>query len=196
MVNEQELILRARRGNRQAFAELVKAYQQRIFLTVLRLIGNEEEAKELTQDAFISAYQAIKGFRLHSGFYTWLYRIALNLSYHRLRSSQFKLIRKTKSLEEPISPEEGKLIKDFTPSQTPDAYQTLVSEEERQLIRKALASLKKKFYSVIVLHDLEGLSYKEIAQIQHCSLGTVMSRLHRGRLQLAEKLKKLGINLD
>lgn len=193
-MDERELILRTRRGDRTAFGELVKAYQQRIYFTIFRLIRNEEEAKDLTQEAFISAYQAIKGFRLQASFYSWLYRIALNLCYHRLRSAQFRASRKTESLDEPIQIEEGRIAKDIV-SSGPDPYQVFASKEQRELVRQALVCLKRKFYQAVVLHDIEGLSYKEIAEIQHCSLGTVMSRLHRARLRLAENLKKTGINL-
>ena len=184
------MILRVRGGDRQAFDELVNKYQNRIFVTVYRLLRNYEEAAEVAQDTFVAAYQAIKGFRLRSSFYTWLYRIAINLCYHRLRSSQYKINLKTESLEEPKETEEGQVFKEVASSQTTSAYQNLVAREQTELIYQALASLKRKFYQVIILHDLEGLLYKEIAKIQHCSLGTVMSRLHRGRLQLAKILKK------
>lgn len=184
-MDERELILKTRAGNREAFGELVKTYQQKIFFTTYRLLRNEEDAQDLTQEAFISAYQAIKGFRLRSGFYTWLYRIAINLCYHRLRSGQYKIKLKTKSLDE--------LVDLVSSEPAPDAV--AVSEERKEIVRRALVSLKRKFYQAVVLYDLEGLSYKEIARIQHCSLGTVMSRLHRGRLQLAKQLRNLGINL-
>jgi RNA polymerase sigma-70 factor (ECF subfamily) len=187
-LNEKELILKIRAGDKQAFAELVKAYQSRIFFASLRLMRNAEDAKEITQDAFVCAYQAIKGFRLRSSFYTWIYRIALNLCYHRLRSAQYKIKLKTSTLDKPLETKEGELLKNFS-SSTPSPYQNLITKEEIELIQRALVSLKRKFYQVVVLHDIEGLSYKEIARIQRCSLGTVMSRLSRARKQLAKILK-------
>lgn len=181
-MNERELILKTRRGDKEAFGELVKLCQQRLFLTIYRLIGNYDDALELTQDAFIVAYQAVKGFRLRSSFYTWLYRIAINLAYHKLRSREYKFRLKNQPLLDPLNI-----------SSWPNPRQSLFAKEQRETISQGLASLPAKFYQVIVLHDLEGLCYKEIAEIQHCSLGTVMSRLHRARLQLAQKLKVLGI---
>ena len=195
-MNDRELILKARAGDRQAFNELVRIYQARIFTTIYRLLNNYEDAADLTQEAFILAYQAIKGFRLRCSFYTWIYRIAINLCYHRLRSAQYKIKLKTESLQEPVETGNGQVFKKEVvapPSSNP--YQILVAREQEELLHQALASLKRKFYQALVLHDLEGLSYKEISQIQHCSLGTVMSRLHRARLKLAKNLKKLGINL-
>jgi len=182
-VDDKELILKVRAGQREAFNELVSRYQKRIFQVVYRLLRNYEDAEEISQDVFVLAYQAIKGFRLRSSFYTWIYRIAINLCYHRLRSRQHKVKLKTTSLQRPIE------------TKKPNPYQALASKEQLETIYRAMASLKRKFYQVLVLHDLESLSYKEISQIQNCSLGTVMSRLHRARLQLAKKIKNLGIVL-
>lgn len=194
-MDDKELIRKIRRGEKQAFNELVNRYQKRIFRTVYKLLRNYEDASELTQDAFVLAYQAIKGFRLRSSFYTWLYRIAINLCYHRLRSSEYRIRLKTKSLQEPIETENGQIFKALVAPQA-DPYKNLLIREQIELIYQGIASLKRGFYEILVLHDLEGLSYKEISQIQNCPIGTVMSRLHRARLQLAEKLKNLGISLS
>ncbi len=193
-LDDRELIRKVRAGQREAFNELVSRYQKRIFQAVYRLLRDYEDASELTQDAFILAYQAIKGFRLRSSFYTWLYRIALNLCYHRLRSSEYRIRSKNISLQEPVETENGQVFKAVVTSQS-SPYQDLLTKEQAELIYQGIASLKRRFYEVLVLHDLEGLSYKELSQIQNCPIGTVMSRLHRARLQLAEKLKKLGIFL-
>lgn len=175
-MDERELILKVSSGDKEAFGELVKIHQKKIFISVWRFFKNDEDAKELTQDAFISAYQAIKGFRLRSSFYTWIYRIAINLCYHRLKSRQYKTGLKTQSLKE------------YFPSLEPSPSQSLAAKEQEAFLRQALVSLKKERYEAIVLHDLEGFSYKEIAKMQNCSLGTVMSRLYRGRLELAKIL--------
>lgn len=193
-MDERELILRARVGDRESFNELVKAHQKRIFFVAYRLLRNSEDAAELTQEAFISAYQAIKGFRLRASFYTWIYRIATNLAYHKLKSADYRNKLKTKSLEDPVNVEDTRTLSE-TIASTANPCQELLAKEQREIIYQGLASLKRKFYQAVVLRDLEGISYKEIAQIQNCSLGTVMSRLSRGRKQLAEKLKKSGINL-
>ena len=193
MDDERQLILRVRGGDKEAFNELVKAYQHRIFFSALRLLRDSEDAKEIAQDTFVAAFKAIKGFRLRSSFYTWIYRIALNLCYHRLRSAKYRNKFKTLSLDAPVQTEEGSLAKDFSSSQ-PNPRQTLLAKENIEIIHKALVCLKPVFYQAVVLHDIEGLSYEIIAQIQHCSLGTVMSRLSRGRLKLAKRLKISGIN--
>ena len=179
MEEERDLIFKARSGDRSAYEQLVNEHQGRVFAAAYRLLRNYEDAAELAQDAFIAAYQAIKGFRLQSSFYTWIYRIVLNLCYHKLRSAKYKAGLKTRALEESFA------------SKSPSASDVLISKEREESLRRALASLKEPFYQVIVLHDLEGLSYKEIAAIVNCSIGTVMSRLHRARLQLSEKLKKV-----
>lgn len=194
MENERQLILRARRGDKGAFGELVKAHQNKVYFLILRLVRNSEDARELAQEAFISAYQAIKGFRLRSSFYTWIYRIALNLSYRRLKSAQQRNKLKTSSLDEPVEGKEGAFLKNVS-SSAPDPSDDFIAKERREIIQKALLSLRPAFYQAVVLFDIEGLSYKEIAQIQHCSMGTIMSRLSRGRAQLADRLKKMGINL-
>ncbi len=193
-MSERELILKTRAGDRDAFNELVKIHQGRIFCAVYRLLRNYEDAADITQDAFICAYQAIKGFRLRCSFYTWLYRIALNLSYHRLRSSEYRIKLKTKSLDEPTERDNGQIFQ-TTVAPPVNPCQELITKEQVELIYEGLATLPQKFYQAVILHDLEGLSYKEIAQVQNCSLGTVMSRLYRGRIRLAKKLKILGINL-
>lgn len=188
-MDERALILKTRSGDKEAFGELVKIYQKRIFSSLYRLLRNYEDAAELTQEAFIAAYQAIKGFRLRSSFYTWLYRIAINLAYHRLRSSDYRVKLKTKSLEETTETEDGN-YQPFAVASSSNPCQELLVKEQREIIYQALAVLKRKFYQAVVLRDLEGFSYQEIAKIQNCPLGTVMSRLYRGRLQLAENLKK------
>jgi RNA polymerase sigma-70 factor (ECF subfamily) len=188
-VDEKELILKVRAGDREAFGDLVKKYQKRIFATVYRLLRNYEDAAEITQDAFVCAYQAIKGFRLRSSFYTWLYRIAINLCYHRLRSKQYRIKLKTESLEELVETENGQVFKEVAISESDSPSQALITKEQIELIYQAIGSLKRKFYQALVLHDLEGLSYKEISQIQNCPIGTVMSRLHRARIQLAKNLR-------
>lgn len=193
-MDERQLILRARAGDKEAFGELVKLHQNRVYFLMLRLLKNSDDAKELAQEAFIAAYQAIRGFRLRSSFYTWIYRIALNLCYRRLRSAQYRVKLKTYSLDEPIEGKEGVFFKDIG-SSLPSPSEELAIKEKAGIVQSALVSLKPVFYQAVVLRDLEGLSYNEIARIQHCSLGTVMSRLSRGRIQLADKLKKDGINL-
>lgn len=192
--DERQLILGARSGDKEAFGELVKLHQARIFFLCLRLTRNTEDAKELAQEAFISAYQAIKGFRLRSSFYTWIYRIALNLCYRRLRSAQYRVKLKSYSLDEPAEGKDSVFLKEIS-SSLPNPSEEFAEKEKAEIIRSALGSLGRAFYQAVVLRDLEGLSYEEIAKIQHCSLGTVMSRLYRGRIQLADKLKKSGINL-
>lgn len=192
-MDEKELIIKTRKGDKEAFGELVRIYQKKVFFIVYRLIGNHEDALELTQDVFLAAFRAIKGFRLKSSFYTWIYRIAVNLAYRKLRSTTYKTALKTKSIEDSGADEDGCAFQIPAAGQS-DPSQELLAKEEKEIIHRGLASLKRKFYQAVVLYDLEKLSYKEIAGIQRCSLGTVMSRLFRGRLQLAEILKKSGIN--
>jgi len=185
---ERELIQRCKSGDRKAFGELVIKYQERIFATTYRLLGNYEEARDITQDAFINAYQSLKKFKEESSFYTWLYRIAINLCYHKFRSREYQKTSQTQSLNELEEPEEGQALRAVAiTKETP--RQILIQKETMDTIRKAIATLKKRYYQVVVLRDIEGLSYEEISHLLNCPVGTVMSRLHRARLLLKKKLK-------
>jgi RNA polymerase sigma-70 factor (ECF subfamily) len=159
----------------------------------LRVLGNREDAAEVTQEAFLRTFWKITGFHGHAHFYTWLYRITLNLCYRRLevRKREPQLLAPNPAnghADEVPSPEE--LLMDPSDSACDVAGQ----QESIQLVRQALAALKPRDFHILILREFEHLSYDELAERLHLAKGTVMSRLHRARLALAEQLTRLGIH--
>lgn len=187
---KNDLVRRCKEGDREAFDQLVRQCQARIFNTAYRLLGDYEDARDATQDAFIRAYRAIKKFKGNASFYTWLYRIVINLCYKRLRSKHYRQRRRTVSLDEPILTKEGQVLRSIA-SHTISPREAMERKEIQEAIQSAINSLKRGHRTVIILRDIEDLSYREIAQILRCSIGTVKSRLHRARSLLRERLSFL-----
>jgi len=184
---ENSLIERCKENLAGAFDEFVLKYHRKVFNIAYRFLNNYDEANDTAQEVFVRAWRAIKGFRQESNVFTWLYRITVNLSKNRLKTLNRE--RKTiESLDNPIETEEGEIKREI-PENKPSSSQVLVEKERSELIRTALISLNNKFREVIVLRDIEGLSYEEIAQILKVNIGTVRSRLHRARMILKERLK-------
>jgi len=181
------LVKRAQKGNTQAFEELVKRYEQRIYNITYRMLSNEEEAKDALQDAFIRAYRFIKKFKGDSSFYTWIYRIAANVCLTRLKQRKSKE-QLTDSLDAPIAGEED------IQREIPDAKHTPEILYQRQQMSKALqdaiSELPTDYRPVVVLRDLQGLSNREVSKSLQLSIAAVKSRLHRGRLFLRHRLSK------
>ena len=182
---------RAKRGDRQAFVKLVTPYRERVFATALRLLGNREDAAEITQEALLRTFWKLTGFYGRAHFYTWLYRIALNLCYRRLdvRRREPSAVPLPQQDEADEAQEPAELLADATAS----PREVAASEEQDAMVRKALARLKPQDFHILVLREFEGLSYDELAGRLRIPKGTVMSRLHRARLALAEQLRRLGV---
>ena len=173
-------------GRAQAFDDVVKRYQDRIFNTMCRLLGDYQEAADLTQQAFLKAYLSLDQFRGSSTFYTWLYRIAVNtaLDERKRRSRSPEVLSESfaMSSEEDVRRLDGSATSD-------DPEEEALGRERRLAVTRAVASLDDVHRTVLVLRDIEGLNYEEIAEVAACPRGTVKSRLHRARLMLREKLK-------
>ena len=188
---EIELLAKAQSGDREAFAQLVEPYQGRVYSSVIRLLGNTEDASEITQEALLRTFWKVTGFHGKAHFYTWFYRIAMNLSYRRVVERR----------REPIaSPPAASSDENGDSSISPEVVSTALSpreeaasQETRLLVRKALALLKPSDFEILVLREFEELSYGQLAHQLEVPEGTVMSRLHRARLALAEQLGKLGV---
>ena len=188
LVSEDDgvLIQRCRQGQRDAFGLLVRRYQDRLFNTVCRMIGSDEQARDIVQDAFVSAYRAMDRFHGNASFYTWLYRIAVNagISAQRRRRRRPELLSIEGQLaavgDEPPAP-----VEQTRPSRRLEAAET------QQAVARAIDSLSPEYRAVVILKDMEGHDYQTIARILEVPVGTVRSRLHRARLQLREKLKDL-----
>ena len=187
--DEDTALVRAiQAGDMAAFDRLVLKYKDKIFNLVCWFLGDYQEANDCAQETFIKVFKSLKKFRFESAFSTWLYRIAINTCKNKLKSSAFRWKKKTVSLENPKGSKDGDLafeIRDESPSPVIE----LEKKERLTLIRKAIKSLHEEQNEVVVLRDIQGLSYEEIAIITGLNIGTVKSRLARGRLALRNKLK-------
>lgn len=171
------------------FSTLVDTYQHKLFNTILRMVGNQDDALDLVQEVFLKAYRSIDSFKGQSKVYTWLYRIAMNTALSFRRSAATQMSRSTVSLDANPHGTEGD-----TKCDLPDerfAPSAAAQEKEAQAhIKEAIAELEPELRAVVVLRDIEDLSYEDIAQILDVPRGTVKSRLHRGRIVLRERLKE------
>lgn len=188
------MLARCRAGDATAFGGLVRAYQDRILNVCWRLCGRYEEAEDLTQEAFVRAFQQIHRFEGKSQFYTWVYRIAVNLA---LSAQRRPSILQHSSFDTAAAGQDGN--RDGDGHRRPVAsserapIDAAAANESRELVAAALEQLEPDHRAVVVLRDLDGLDYDEIAEILDVPRGTVKSRLHRGRAALRDLLVgKLG----
>jgi len=187
---ECQLIKRCKAGEREAFNEIILNYQKKVINIAYHFLGSYSEAVDLTQDAFIKAYLSIRRFREDSSFYTWLYRITVNLCKNRLKYRKRRGYYQKRSLDKPLELKEGSVKVDLV-SGKPNPVESLESKEKIAIIRKAIDSLDETHRTVLILRDREMMRYEEIARVLRCEVGTVKSRLHRARLILKEKLEGL-----
>jgi RNA polymerase sigma factor (sigma-70 family) len=180
-MDEQALIASARKGDVRAFNQLVMLYQSMVYNVAVRVLGDPDAAADATQDAFLSAFKAMGRFRGGS-FKAWLLRIVTNACYDQLRVKQR---RPTSSLDDlPVESDHTNFLHD--PAEKPDEF--VERQELNQMIQVAISTLPVEQRVVVVLSDVQGLSYQEIAQATGLSLGTVKSRLSRGRARLRDHL--------
>jgi RNA polymerase sigma-70 factor (ECF subfamily) len=177
-VQEAELVARLRTGDLRAFEELVIAYQHRVFGVALRMLGTRAEAEEIAQETFLRAHRALPEFRGEARLGTWLYAIASRLCLNRLAAPDHRLVR---GADDALA---------AAPAHEPDAAATLERSELDAALRDAIAALPEERRIVVILRDLEGLSYDEIAEALALEPGTVRSRLHRARMDLKAKLER------
>jgi RNA polymerase sigma-70 factor (ECF subfamily) len=180
--DENSLIEACRAGRTEAFGILVQRYQDRLYPTMLRLTGSPEDALDLLQDAFLRAFEKLDRFQGESSFYTWVYRIAVNLALSgRRRRRVTARLGIGGGRGEPLDPQDDSSLSDPT--------LPLEQAERDDLIQSALNSLADDHRAVVVMKEFDGLRYEEIAAILNVPVGTVRSRLHRARLDLRERLK-------
>jgi RNA polymerase sigma-70 factor, ECF subfamily len=178
--NESELIRKAKRGDREAFGILVERYQRRVIGVAQAVVHNPEDAVELAQETFVRAFENLGSFESRSSFSTWLYRIAANLAIDlRRRQGRHTFVRG----------EEGESEIDHLPSPTGDSFAEFSRRELNRRLRAALDELTPEHRAVILLREVEGLSYDEISDMLQCPRGTIMSRLHYARNRLRAILK-------
>ncbi len=189
--DDQALVRCLQAGDMSAFAELVLRYQDRVYNAVWRICGHAEDARDLTQDAFIKAYESIGSFQGASSFYTWLFRIAVNLALSHGRTMKR---RKTQSLDVPTRPsvagsQAATLAARMQENIASDPAQPAMVNEMHGHVIAALGMLEDDFRAVIVLRDIEDFDYARIGEVLGIATGTVKSRLHRGRLALRKLLE-------
>jgi RNA polymerase sigma-70 factor (ECF subfamily) len=176
-ISDAECVRRLQRGDTEAFAALVERHQRSIFNLLYRMLGDYDDAAEVSQEAFLSAYRSIKSFRGDSSFSTWLYRIAVNHANTRRKSAALWQQRtaRLKSLE-PVG--DG----------GPDPADVLEQKEVRERVQAALNSLESEDATIILLRDLQDVPYETVAEVLKIPIGTVKSRLHRARRALKGRL--------
>jgi RNA polymerase sigma-70 factor (ECF subfamily) len=184
-IDEAALLEQCRQGDVAAFEPLVEKYRERVWRLAYHHLRDSEEARDVAQEAFVRAWQALPSFRGQSAFYTWLFRIAMNVAMDRARQRASR----GRALGTERVPEEDweRVMVD----QAPSPEQRAARAEQRARIRQALATLPEHHRTIIMLSDLEGLSYREIAEVLDIPMGTVMSRLHHARKRLRAALGPL-----
>lgn len=184
---DSDFVERLRNGDAEAFDTLITRYSGDIFSVLYRMTEDAEEARDLTQETFLSALKGIKSFRGDSELKTWLFRIALNHSRNRFRWWKRRKRNETVSLDKPMG--DGTVtISDTIADQGESPEQAMLREERRQKLLAALGGLPEIFRETVVLCDIEGLGYEETARMLSISIGTVKSRLARAREQLRKRL--------
>lgn len=185
--SDAALVERVLDNDLAAFEQLVSRYQNKITGYAARMLNDSTEAEDVAQETFIKAYRSLASFRGESSFSTWLYRIATNLCIDRVR----KIKRSPKpaySLDEPFDKEEDKGGREL-PDMTYEPSLSIEREEVRRQVRETVAEMPEKLRAVIVMCDIQGMSYENIAQVLGVPLGTVKSRLFHARADLARRLK-------
>ena len=188
--DDRSLVERGRKGDHAAFRELVERYQRKVFALAYGMVHDPEDAQELTQEAFIKAYRNLDRFHGSSSFYTWLYRITVNVCIDFLRKS--KRTSGSVDYDDRIAHHEEIERSDFPlvstmGTQTPDRMNR--RRELGEQIQKAIAALSESHRKVILLREIQGMSYAEIAETLDVPKGTVMSRLHHARQNLQKMLR-------
>jgi RNA polymerase sigma-70 factor (ECF subfamily) len=178
--DEGDLVRRSQEGDLQAYDELVRRYQERIYATVYHMTSNHEDANDLAQETFIKAYQALKSFKGGSSFYTWLYRIAVNKTINFLKQRRHRTHMSLNDLD--VNAENDPDVVAFVSEKTPRREAGLAELQEK--LNEAMQKLSEDHRLVVSLHDVQGMPHEDIAKIMDCNIGTVRSRLFYARQQL------------
>jgi RNA polymerase sigma-70 factor (ECF subfamily) len=185
---EAALIERCKAGDRMAFDELISGHQERVLNTAYRLMGNYEEALDLTQEVFLNCFRKIGSFKGDSALSTWLYRITVNTAKNRWKYQQSRGMNKMHSLDAPMNSEDEERVKQV-PDVQPTPRKVASDREAMSFMESQIQRLNGEHREVLVLRYLEELSYEDIAEILRISLGTVKSRIHRARNELRDMMQ-------
>jgi RNA polymerase sigma-70 factor, ECF subfamily len=180
---DEELVEAVLGGDPSAFDVLVERWDRKLRRAIYRVVGSEEEARDLSQEAFLKAFRGLGGFKREARFSSWLYQIALNLSRDRLRRSRGRV---HVSFDEWVGEQ-------ARPATAPDALELVEAHDLSRAVAAAVAALPQEQREVIVLKEYEGMTFLEIAQILEVPLSTVKTRLYRGLVQLRQRLESQGI---
>ena len=183
---DQALVKRVQQGDNTAFDLLVLRYQHKIVQLVMRYVRDPQEALDVSQEAFLKAYRAMPNFRGDSAFYTWLYRIAINTAKNHLVAGKRRPLDYNLDLQDPEQYEMHARLKD---TDTPEGL--VLTEEIHETVQKAIDNLPSDLRTAILLREMEGMSYEEIAQTMECPVGTVRSRIFRAREAIDKKIGPL-----
>lgn len=188
-IDDLELVTRAQEKSAEAFETLVLRYQDRVFNTAFRFTGDRSLAEDITQEVFLKVFGSLKKFLKKSSFSTWLYRITVNActSHWRRQGAQ----KRGKEVPLPGGSEESGKAAFDPPSDVERPEEAMLRDERNRIVQEAILGLEEEFRVVVVLRDIEGFSYEDIAEIIERPVGTVRSRLHRARNELKEKLSRL-----
>jgi len=192
-VSELDLVKRCQAGETEAFDELVTRYRTRIFAMIYNMVHNEQDAWDLAQDSFVKAWKSINRFRGRSSFYTWIYRIVMNVTIDWLRKKQVK--GAGVEFDDAIQLREVNPASKTLPKADPLPYERMERTEVRARIDNAITQLSPEHRAVILMKETEGMQYHEIAEALGCSIGTVMSRLFYARKKLQNLLKDVYENI-
>lgn len=173
---------------RPSFDEVFARYERKVFNVIYRLVGNYEDAEDLTMETFVNAYRAFDRFRGDSAVYTWLYRIAINVCKNRFKQKKRSAHVAVESLDEPLMGDEGPMHREV-PDDRLNPHRAVESQELQRVIQKAIAELAPEYRVPIVLRELQGLSYAEIAEVMQIPVDTVKTRIFRARRQLEARLR-------
>lgn len=187
---DYNLVSLCKKGNVDAFEVLVRKHQKRMLNIAYRMIGNYEDACEITQDAFVSAYKGIKDFKEKSRFSTWLYTIVLNLSRNRLNQLKIQSYREEFSFNDPVITDDSQINKEPASGET-TILERLERRDVQQKVQGCINSLDSEFREVLILRDIHGFSYDEISNMLKIPEGTVKSRIFRARDILRDCLKRV-----
>lgn len=187
MTEEQTLIRRVQGGDQEAFAHLMSRYEKQVYTLCLRMSGHEEDARDLTQEAFLKAWRGVRFYQFESSFSTWLYRLTSNVCIDFLRTQKR---RNTVSIT--LETEEGEHSEQEFPDQGPLPEEKLLQQEQKRLLQRAIQSLDEEFRLALTLRAVEQLSYEEIGEILNLKPGTVKSRIARARVKLRKILAEHG----
>jgi RNA polymerase sigma-70 factor (ECF subfamily) len=192
-VSELELVKRCQAGQTDAFDELVTRYRTRVFAMIYNMVHNEQDAWDLAQESFVKAWKSIKRFRRHSSFYTWIYRIVMNVTIDWLRKKQVK--GAGAEFDDSVQLKEVDPASRTLPKADPLPHERMQRGEIREKIDNAIKQLSPEHRAVILMKEIEGMQYHEIAETLGCSIGTVMSRLFYARKRLQNLLKDVYENI-